>query len=107
MLGEQIRKLRLARNLSQVELANKLNVTKQSVSTWENNNIMPSIDLLKRMCNVFSCSADYILELEHDGVSVIETTGLTLEEIAHIQQIVRDLQYLESIRQAQQKKNTK
>lgn len=47
MLGEQIRKLRLARNLSQVELAQQLNVTKQSVSNWENNNIMPSIDMLK------------------------------------------------------------
>ena len=98
MLGEQIRKLRLARNLSQVELAQQLNVTKQSVSNWENNNIMPSIDMLKRMCHVFSCSADYLLEMDATDESYVSTSGLTLEEIAHIQQLVRDLQYLESFR---------
>ena len=36
MFGQQIKKLRMLKNLSQVDLANKLNVTKQSVSNWEN-----------------------------------------------------------------------
>lgn len=39
MIGEQIKKLRTARNLSQVGLARMIGVTKQSVSNWENNNI--------------------------------------------------------------------
>ena len=43
MLGDRIKTLRTARNLSQVELARKLNVSKQSVSNWENNNILPSV----------------------------------------------------------------
>ncbi len=43
MLGEQIKSLRIARNISQVTLANQLGVSKQSVSNWENNNILPSI----------------------------------------------------------------
>ena len=34
MLGEQIRKLRMAKNLSQVQLAYHLGVTKQSISNW-------------------------------------------------------------------------
>ena len=41
MLSSQIRQLRTARNLSQVQLAKALGVTKQSVSNWENNNIQP------------------------------------------------------------------
>lgn len=46
-------KLRLARNLSQVDLAKALGVTKQSISNWENNNIQPSIDMLIRLAQFF------------------------------------------------------
>ena len=53
MLGEQIRKLRLARNISQVQLAQKLDVSKQSVSNWENNNILPSVEVLVKIAKFF------------------------------------------------------
>ena len=56
MLGDRIKTLRTARNLSQVELARKLNVSKQSVSNWENNNILPSVDIVKKLALFFSCS---------------------------------------------------
>lgn len=94
MLGEQIKKLRLSHNLSQVDLARKLGVSKQSVSNWENDNIMPSIDVLKKICSFFSCSADYLLEINQGKELYIETTDLTLRQIAHIQHIVQDLQIL-------------
>lgn len=93
MLGEQIYVLRTARNLSQVQLADKLSVTKQSVSNWKNNNILPSVDMLKKIANFFHCSTDYLLELDNRRV-FIETTNLTLEQAAHIQQLVSDLIYL-------------
>lgn len=48
-LNENIKQLRLAQNLSQVDLAKALGVTKQSISNWENNNIQPSIDMLIRL----------------------------------------------------------
>ncbi|MDY5886413.1 MAG: helix-turn-helix transcriptional regulator, partial [Treponema sp.] len=41
MLSEQIKNLRTAKGINQVELAKCLGVTKQSVSNWENENIMP------------------------------------------------------------------
>lgn len=44
MLGNQIKNLREVRNLSQVQLAEALHVSKQSISNWENENILPSID---------------------------------------------------------------
>lgn len=95
MLGEQIKSLRMARNISQVTLANQLGVTKQSVSNWENNNILPSIDMLKKIAAYFCCTTDYLLELEDSRV-FIDTSGLTLEEIAHIQLIINDLRILKS-----------
>ena len=93
MLGEQIRDLRTAKNLSQVQLADRLGVTKQSVSNWENNNILPSVDMLKHIANFFHCSTDYLLEMD-DGKIYIETTDLTLEQIIHLQQLIDDLTIL-------------
>ena len=90
MLGERIKALRTTRNLSQVELAKKLNVSKQSVSNWENNNILPSIDLIKKLAAFFSCSTDYLLEMEQEHL-LLEFTDLTLEQRMHIQQIINDM----------------
>ena len=89
MLNERIRELREATGLTQVELARKLSVTKQSVSNWENNNILPSIEMLVKIAAFFSVSTDYLLEL--DQRKYIEVSGLTDQELAHIQQIISDI----------------
>lgn len=89
MFGERIKTLRNAYNLNQVQLAGHLGVSKQTVSNWENNNILPSIDMLIRIARYFSVSTDYLLEFEER--SFIEITGLTHEQISHIQQIINDI----------------
>ena len=89
MLYERIRKLRLERNWSQVDLAKKLNVTKQSVSNWENDNIQPSIDMLVKLSQVFSVSTDYLLGMEERRY--LEITGISDAKLSHIQLIINDL----------------
>lgn len=89
MFGNRIAELRLARNWTQVQLAQKLNVSKQTVSNWENNNILPSIELLIKLARLFSVSTDYLLAL--DNRVYIEVSGLTDVQKAHIQQIIDDL----------------
>lgn len=89
MLSQKIRSIRMSRNMSQVELAKKLGVTKQSVSNWENDNIQPSIDMLIKLTEVFSVSADCLLGL--DNRRYIEVSGMSDEEIGHIQQIICDI----------------
>lgn len=89
MFGEVIRKLREARNLNQVQVAKELDVSKQTISNWENNNILPSIEMLIAISDFFSVSTDYLLEL--DFREYIEVTELSLEEIAHIQQLIDDI----------------
>ena len=86
MFGEMIQKLRKSYGYTQVSLAEKLGVTKQAVSNWENNNILPSIDMLIKIARFFSVSTDFLLEL--DSRSFIEVDGLTIEEVAHIQQLI-------------------
>lgn len=88
-LNENIRQLRLARNLSQVDLANALGVTKQSISNWENNNIQPSIDMLVRLAEFFSVSTDSILGLNQR--KYLEISNLTDSQLAHITAIIDDI----------------
>lgn len=79
----------MARNLSQVDLAKALGVTKQSISNWENNNIQPSIDMLIHLAKFFSVSTDYLLGMEQR--KYIEISGLTDQQLAHISAIINDI----------------
>ena len=89
MLSEKIRNLRFNRGFSQVDLAKILGVTKQSVSNWENENIMPSIDILIKLAQLFSVSTDYLLGLSEKHN--LNTEGLTELQIAHIQAVINDI----------------
>ena len=89
MFGDMIKNLRQSRSLNQVQLAVSLNVSKQTVSNWENNNILPSIEMLVKISQFFSVSTDYLLEL--DSRSYIEVTGLTDVQLVHVRQIIDDI----------------
>ena len=89
MLGERIKNLRMNKSLSQVDLAKCLCVTKQSVSNWENENIMPSIEMLIKIANYFSVSTDYLLGLSEKHT--LNTDGLSELQISHIQTIIDDI----------------
>lgn len=89
MLSERIKELRTAMNISQVKLGEELGVSKQSVSNWENDNIQPSIDMLVKIAEFFRVSCDYLLGLNPNRV--IDVSGLTDEQIAHICLLVKDL----------------
>ncbi|MBQ9065451.1 MAG: helix-turn-helix transcriptional regulator [Blautia sp.] len=93
MLGTRIKEVRISSNLSQVQFAEKLGVKKQSVSNWENENVQPSVDMLRRIAVYYSCSTDFLLELDTSRI-IVDVTGLTLAQRAHIQQLIDDLRYL-------------
>ena len=88
-LNENIKKLRIARGLNQVEFAKTLCVTKQCVSNWENDNVVPSIDMLCKLADFFGVSTDYLLGRSERRV--VEVSNLTDEQISHITSIVNDL----------------
>ena len=89
MFDERIRELRHSLGINQVEFGKRLNVTKQCISNWENNNIMPSIDMLIRISKTFSVSADYLLGLE--SRQTLDVSGLSAEQILHLQALINDL----------------
>lgn len=89
MLSIRIKELRIAQGLTQVELAQKIAVSKQAVSNWENNNIQPSIDMLLKIADYFGVSTDYLLGRNND--CSLDVSGLSKEHIAHIRMIIKDI----------------
>ena len=88
MLNEKIYELRMSFGWTQVQLAQKLGVTKQTVSNWENDNIQPSIDMLVKISKAFNVSTDYLLGLT--STNVINVDGLPIEFVSHIVQLIDD-----------------
>ena len=88
-LNENIKALRLERGLSQVDVAKRLCVSKQCVSNWENDNVLPSIDMLIRIADLFSVTTDYLLGRASN--SYIDASGLTLSQYTHISELVKEL----------------
>lgn len=59
-VGKNIYELRTAKNLSQGELADLLDVSRQSVSKWETDAAVPDLDKLMKLCDIFEVSLDEI-----------------------------------------------
>ena len=89
MLSKKIYELRNFKNWSQVQLAKKLSVSKQTISNWENNNIQPSVEMLVKIARTFNVSTDFLLG--EDNHTYIEVTNLTKTQIRHVQQIINDI----------------
>lgn len=63
-VGKFIKEIRIKNNLTQKEFAEKLGVTFQAVSKWENGKNIPDIALLKEISKIFNVNIDEILEGE-------------------------------------------
>ncbi|MBQ4107828.1 MAG: helix-turn-helix transcriptional regulator, partial [Clostridia bacterium] len=59
--GEKLAKLRKENNYTQEQLADKLDVSRQSVSKWESDVAYPETDKLIKLSKLFHCSIDYLL----------------------------------------------
>ena len=63
-IGKFILKLRMDNNLSQAKFADKIGVTYQAVSKWENGRGIPDIEMLKKISEVFDVDIDEIINGE-------------------------------------------
>lgn len=60
-LGENIYRLRSEKNMSQLDLADALEVSRQSVSKWENDSAVPELEKLMKMAKLFEVSLDELV----------------------------------------------
>lgn len=59
-LGERIRQLREESEMTGEQLGKKLNVSKQSISKWENDTSNPDIDTIRKIASIFNTTVDYL-----------------------------------------------
>lgn len=76
MLGERLKSLRKERKLTQEELGRKVNVTKVSISGYENGNRSPDTETLQKLADFFEVTTDYLLgrteEMTYKGIPIPE-----------------------------------
>ena len=75
IFADKLIALRKQHGLSQEQLAEKLNVSRQSVSKWEGAQSIPDINKIIQLSQIFGVSTDYLLkdELENEKDEYIET----------------------------------
>lgn len=80
MLAENLKNVRKSRGYSQEEVASKLNITRQSLSKWENGHAYPDILNLKLLCEFYGVSIDEIVSDDFHIEEKKEKTSKSDEE---------------------------
>ncbi len=89
-IGERIYELRKQNNLSQGDLAEKLDVSRQTISKWENNSSLPELEKIIALSEIFSVTTDFIIKGATATDSAEETeltqanTGIAEEVVAEV-----------------------
>lgn len=81
-LGEELRKVRKEKGLSQEELADKINVSRQSIHLWEAGKIIPDFENIINLCNVLEITTDILTV----GLDVAKKKSI---EIINIKKYIR------------------
>ena len=88
-IGQYIQNLRKAAGLTQKELAEKLNLSFQAVSKWENGDSLPDTGVLLELCDILNTTADKLL----NGGSIVAKE----RRLMRLEDVVTGFQYLEDI----------
>lgn len=80
LFGDRLKELRKERNLTQEDIANMFDVTKNAVYSWEVGKSQPSIEIIKRLAQYFGVTIDYLLNFTQDDVDKMEKLKTALKE---------------------------
>ena len=71
IIAKNIAALRKESEMTQFELAEKLNYSDKAISKWERGESIPDVTILKQIADIFSVTVDYLLEEEHSSKKTI------------------------------------
>ena len=89
--GITLKTLRTQNNYTQVQLAQKLGLTKSVISVYETGLRLPSYDVLINIAKIFGVSTDYLLGM--DNRQEIDLSGLTPEEITALKNLIKAMKH--------------
>lgn len=75
-VGEKILQLRKKMGLSQEELAEKLNVTRQTISKWETNQSSPDFEKIVPLCDLFEITTDELLRGKSENITNLDDSKI-------------------------------
>ena len=84
--GNTLKTLRLRKDMTQAQLANKLGLTKSVISAYETGLRLPSYDILIHIARIYNVSTDYLLGIEQK--QEIDLSGLSQEEIDALMNLI-------------------
>lgn len=84
--GNTLKTLRLRKNMTQAQLAQKLGLTKSVISAYEIGLRLPSYDILIHIARIYNVSTDYLLGIEQK--QEIDLSGLSQEEIDALMNLI-------------------
>lgn len=80
ILADKIITLRKKNGWSQEELAEQMNVSRQSVSKWESAQSVPDLEKILKLGQIFGVSTDFLLKDEMEEAEYVEITSNSIEE---------------------------
>lgn len=86
--GERLKNLRLQAGITQKQLAERLWLSKATVSYYEQSLRSPSPEILVKLSKIFKVSTDYLLGIEKDEKKLLNISDLTDEEIEVLEKTV-------------------
>lgn len=93
-LSTKLKKLRMSQNLSQADVARKLEISPSIVSGYETGERTPSTENLLALSYLYKCSTDYLLGKSNDKPTVVlDTDGLTTEQIQVLQSLIKVMKH--------------
>lgn len=84
--GERLKAARKSKRLTQLDLANRLSVSKGTVSSYEQNLSHPSLETFTKICAILDISADFLLGMSSD--LAFKMGGLTDEQMESVLQFI-------------------
>ena len=82
-LGQKLTNLRKARGMTQEELSEAIGITRQTISKWELDTPTPDLDYLCKLCDLFGCTADYLLGRSASPLPVISPADAAVLDAYH------------------------
>ena len=73
---ENLQHMRAAHNMTQEQLAMLLGISRQSVTKWESEKSYPEMDKLLRMCQIFDCTLDELVQGDLTGRPVEQAASV-------------------------------
>ena len=92
--AQNIHDLRKEKHMTQTQLAELVGVKKAQISAIENQQRLPSINLLIKLASVFNVSIEYLLGINKNNT--IDVSKLTPEQVAMITSIIEEFEVLNS-----------